>query len=41
MALVVCPVGLDDELEDGTTAGLPRLELKGLEVLDTFVVEIL
>ena len=39
--LMVAPVGLDDELEDGTTMGLPRLELKGLEVLETLEVGIL
>ena len=39
---MVAPVGLDDELEDGTTMGLPRLELiKGLEVLETLEVGIL
>jgi hypothetical protein len=31
IALVVCPAGLDDDMEDETTVGLPRLELKGLD----------
>jgi len=38
---MVAPAGFDDELEDGTTMGLPRLELKGLEVLETLEVGIL
>ena len=41
VVLVVSPAGLDDELEDGTTMGLPRLELKGWEVLETLEVGIL
>jgi hypothetical protein len=31
VVLVVCPAGLDDDMEDETTVGLPRLELKGLD----------
>ena len=31
MVLGVCPAGLDDDMEDETIVGLPRLELKGLD----------
>jgi len=48
VVLVVCPAGLDDDMEDGTTVGLPRLALKGfdgavngLEVAETLEVGML